>query len=151
MRYLGKLRLSRGDDPGEMGSQLPAVDLGTDFEAVQLVLGDLHSCALSSQGAVKCWGRSSRLGLGLGGGVYIGISPNEMGDALPAVDLGPLPAVQIAAGTRHTCVAACPHPVHGLVVSPVSHRVTLPVAGAVRRLGKVLGCESQGSTWIWQP
>ncbi|CAE7203790.1 rngB, partial [Symbiodinium sp. CCMP2456] len=98
-------REHRGDDTGEMGSELPAVDLGTDFEAVQLAVGDFHSCALSSQGAVKCWGRSDRLGLGLGDtAVYIGASPNEMGDALPAVDLGLLPAVQITAGDRHTCV-----------------------------------------------
>ncbi|CAE6963162.1 unnamed protein product, partial [Symbiodinium sp. CCMP2592] len=95
---------NRGDEPGEMGSNLTAVDLGTDFEAVQLALGYAHSCALSSQGAVKCWGQGNRLGLGLGdGGVYIGTSPNEMGDALPVVDLGPLPAVQIAAGYLHTC------------------------------------------------
>ncbi|CAE7752530.1 HERC4 [Symbiodinium sp. CCMP2456] len=95
---------SRGNDPGEMGSELPAVDLGTDFQAAQLALADSHSCALSSQGAVKCWGQSDRLGLGLGdSGVYIGASPNQMGDALPAVDLGPLPA-QITAGFSHACV-----------------------------------------------
>ena len=106
------LRLNRGDEPGEMGSALPAVDLGTDFEAVQLALGEYHSCALSSQGAVKCWGWSTDLGLGLDDSEgYIGAGPNEMGDALPAVDLGPLPAVQIAAGAQHTCAAACPHPV----------------------------------------
>ncbi|CAE7688638.1 unnamed protein product [Symbiodinium sp. CCMP2592] len=94
----------RGDEPGEMGSNLTAIDLGTDFEAaVQLALGDYHSCALSSQGTVKCWGRGDRLGLGLPA-VGIGNSPNEMGNALPAVDLGPLPAAQIAAGSRHTCV-----------------------------------------------
>ncbi|CAE6963215.1 unnamed protein product [Symbiodinium sp. CCMP2592] len=95
---------NRGDEHGEMGSELPVVDLGTDFEAVQLALGYAHSCALSSQSAVKCWGQSNRLGLGLGdGGRYIGTNPNEMGDALPVVDLGPLPAVQIAAGAFHTC------------------------------------------------
>ncbi|CAE7688605.1 unnamed protein product [Symbiodinium sp. CCMP2592] len=83
-----KLREDRGDEPGEMGSNLPAIDLGTDFEAVQLALGGHHSCALSSQGTVKCWGQGDLLGLGL---------------APAVVDLGPLPAVQIAAGDRHTC------------------------------------------------
>ncbi|CAE7765918.1 UVR8 [Symbiodinium sp. CCMP2592] len=97
--------MDRGENLEEMGTQLPTVDLGTGFEAVQLVAGSYHTCALSRQGAVKCWGWSGYLGLGLSEnpGSYVGTGPGEMGDALPALDLGDLPIIQLAAGYLHTC------------------------------------------------
>eukprot|EP00439_Symbiodinium_sp_Y106_P023598 s3671_g2.t2 len=96
--------MNRGDFLEEMGTQLPTVDLGTNFEAVQLVAGEYHTCALSRRGAVKCWGSSGYLGLGKYPGSYVGTGPGEMGDALPELDLGAkLPVLQLAAGDRHTC------------------------------------------------
>ena len=101
--------MNRGDFLEEMGTQLPTVDLGTNFEAVQLVAGEYHTCALSRRGAVKCWGSSGYLGLGKYPGSYVGTGPGEMGDALPELDLGAkLPLLQLAAGDRHTCAAAWP-------------------------------------------
>ncbi|CAE7845391.1 UVR8 [Symbiodinium necroappetens] len=95
---------NRGDNPGEMGSELPALDLGTDFEPVELTAGAYHTCALSRRGTVKCWGYAYLLGLGWSAAAgYIGSRPNEMGDSLPTLDLGALPAVQISAGVVHTC------------------------------------------------
>ncbi|CAE7805594.1 unnamed protein product [Symbiodinium sp. CCMP2592] len=93
---------NRGDDPDEMGSALPTVDLGMDFEAVQLAAGTYHTCALSSQGKIKCWGWGAYLGLGLSGG-WVGTGPQEMGENLPFLDLGPLPAQQIATKWESTC------------------------------------------------
>ncbi|CAE7592672.1 HERC5 [Symbiodinium microadriaticum] len=94
---------NRGDNPGEMGSELPALDLGTDFEPVELTAGAYHTCALSRRGTVKCWGLDYLLGLGWSAAVYIGSSPNEMGDSLPTLDLGAVPAEQISAGWAHAC------------------------------------------------
>jgi alpha-tubulin suppressor-like RCC1 family protein len=94
----------RGDSPGEMGDNLPAVDLGSGRRAMQISAGLTHTCALLDDGHVKCWGTNSDGQLGLGDTRDRGIHPGEMGDALPPVDLGPgRTAVSIAAGFSHTC------------------------------------------------
>lgn len=108
-----------GDDPGEMGDALPFVDLGEDFFVVQVTTGTTHSCALSDDGRVKCWGANAdvdqpepptyevrppgnfgRLGTG-DETVYL----TATGDSLPEVDLGSTagPVVAVAAGWDHTC------------------------------------------------
>jgi len=78
----------RGDDPGEMGDALPAVNLGTGRFAKLISAGNQHSCALLDDGTVKCWGTNQHGQLGLGDREMRGDDPGEMGDALPAVDLG---------------------------------------------------------------
>lgn len=78
----------RGDDPGEMGNLLSAVDLGSARGVVQIALGWYHSCALLDDGTVKCWGDNSFGQLGRGDVQSRGDDPGEMGDALPALDLG---------------------------------------------------------------
>src|SRR5262249_38128690 len=94
----------RGDNPGEMGDNLPAVDLGAGKKAVALTGGDSHHCALLSDGSVKCWGRNLEGELGLGDTNNRGDNPGEMGDNLPAVDLGAgKTAVAIDAGGYCSC------------------------------------------------
>ncbi|KAJ1474415.1 hypothetical protein T484DRAFT_3264942 [Baffinella frigidus] len=93
---------SRGDGGGEMGDSLPAVQLGTGRSAVALALGGDHSCALLDDASVKCWGRNwdGLLGRGTDEWGYRA----EMGDDLPAVDLGAgRTAVQLAAGRWQNC------------------------------------------------
>jgi cysteine-rich repeat protein len=96
----------RGDEPGEMGDALPAVDLGTGKTAVAASVGGWHTCALLGGGQVKCWGNNEIGNLGLGDTSSRGGMPGEMGDALPAVDLG-TGNTAIAVATRlfgrHTC------------------------------------------------
>lgn len=57
---------SIGDEADEMGDHLKVVDLGNEFEAIQIVTGMEHNCALSAHRNVKCWGKnlSGQLGLG---------------------------------------------------------------------------------------
>lgn len=94
----------RGDAPFEMGNNLPAVDLGTDMVPVALSAGGIHTCALSTTGRVKCWGRNAVGQLGLGDNTHRGTMPGQMGDNLPAVDLGTMKwATAITAGWGHTC------------------------------------------------
>jgi alpha-tubulin suppressor-like RCC1 family protein len=95
----------RGDEPGEMGDALPAVDLGTGRTATAVACGGWHTCAVLDNGEVKCWGHNQRGLLGLGDAAQRGDNPGEMGEALPAVDLGAgQPAVAIGCGEYHTCV-----------------------------------------------
>ncbi|MBN2361778.1 MAG: hypothetical protein JXR83_20165 [Deltaproteobacteria bacterium] len=90
-----------GDSPDELGSALPPIELGTDFSPIDVVTGMSHTCALSTGGAVKCWGNNENGQLGLGDTNSRGAA---MGDALPVVDLGTArPLSMAAAGGRNTC------------------------------------------------
>jgi alpha-tubulin suppressor-like RCC1 family protein len=94
----------RGDASGEMGDDLPAVDLGTGRFATAISAGALHTCALLDDKSVKCWGSNMYGELGLGDKRTRGDASGEMGDNLPAVDLGPdHVATAISAGFHHTC------------------------------------------------
>lgn len=94
----------RGTAPGQMGDALPTVNLGTGRTATQVAAGRFHACALLDNGQVKCWGDNANGQLGLGDMTSRGGAPGEMGDALPAVDLGTgRAAIQMAAGAYHTC------------------------------------------------
>ena len=100
---------SRGDGKNEMGDNLPQVDLGSGAKAVAVAAGVDHSCALLDSGAVKCWGKNFYGQLGLGDGSDRGDKPGEMGDKLPAVDLGTgAKAVEVVAGDAHTCAPVRP-------------------------------------------
>lgn len=97
-------RENRGDDPGEMGDNLPSVSLGTGEIPVALGLGGAHSCAILQGGAVKCWGNNPYGELGLGDHRSRGGAPGDMGDALPFVNLGSgRRAISLAAGLYSTC------------------------------------------------
>ncbi|KXZ43346.1 hypothetical protein GPECTOR_93g616 [Gonium pectorale] len=95
---------TRGDNPGEMGDNLPFVDLGTGRTAVAMAAGAYHTCAILDTARVKCWGRAANGQLGYGDTNNRGDNPGEMGDNLPFVDLGTgRTAVVLAGGHYHTC------------------------------------------------
>eukprot|EP00798_Chlamydomonas_sp_ICE-L_P009609 gene9609-7522_t len=84
----------------QMGDKLPAVDLGTGRSATAIAAGGNHTCALLDNGVLKCWGANN---LGQLGRVDTE-GCEDMGDDLPAVDLGTgRSATAIAAGRVHTC------------------------------------------------
>ncbi len=94
----------RGDGPGEMGDNLPAVNLGTGRTATAISAREAHACALLDNGSIKCWGFNNRGQLGLGDMLWRGDNPGEMGDNLPTVDLGPgQTATAVAVGYVSTC------------------------------------------------
>ncbi len=96
--------LPRGDRPDQMGDDLAAIDLGTGRAAIDIAAGSLHTCALLDNGTVKCWGRNASGQLGQGDADSRGDNSDEMGDDLPAIDLGTgRAATAIAAGGGHTC------------------------------------------------
>ncbi len=97
---------ARGDGPNEMGDSLPTVNLGAGRTAIAITSGTNHTCALLTDGAVKCWGTNADGQLGQGNpdlGIR-GDNPGDMGDSLPAVTLGVgRTATAISAGDSFTC------------------------------------------------
>ena len=71
-----------------------------NLRATQLALGQDHSCALFSDGTVRCWGLGADGRLGMGGTDTIG--DDEPAGSAPAVDLGGK-AIALVAGDAHTC------------------------------------------------
>jgi cysteine-rich repeat protein len=94
----------RGDEPGEMGENLPIVDLGSVGALVDQCSGSGYRCALDEAGIMKCWGLNDRGMLGTEDYENRGDQPGEMGDSLDAIDLGTdTSAVQIACGRTTVC------------------------------------------------
>lgn len=94
----------RGDGFGEMGSSLPPVNLGAGRKALHIAAGAHHNCAMLDNGTVKCWGSGYGGKLGIGTTQNRGDGPNEMGNSLPAVNLGTFNrAVQLDLGWNHSC------------------------------------------------
>lgn len=85
---------------GEFPSAAGDVNLGAP--ATQLTAGWFHTCAITENDEVLCWGRGASGRLGYASTVSVGATfpPVNAG----AVDIGPGVPVQIAAGLGHTCV-----------------------------------------------
>ncbi|NOU32878.1 MAG: hypothetical protein HOO96_33655 [Polyangiaceae bacterium] len=98
--------LLRGAVSADMGASLAFVALGAGRTARHISAGTAHTCALLDNAKVKCWGAN---GGGQLGGVPsssgpIGDQPDEMGDALPAIDLGTgRTVVELVSGASWSC------------------------------------------------
>lgn len=97
-------RINRGDQPNQMGDNLPYVDLGEGRTAKKISAGYFHTCALLDNNKVKCWGYNTQGQLGLGDSSTRGERPGRMGDNLPYVDLGKdKAAIKIYSTSFSTC------------------------------------------------
>ena len=113
-------RQNIGDEAGEMGNNLSAIDLGTvdgtangpALAAITIDTSFYHVCALLTNGRVKCWGNGADGQLGQGHTNGIGDEVAEMGNNLNAINLGtvdgrdsgaPLTAKTISVGHYHSC------------------------------------------------
>lgn len=74
--------LARGDQPNEMGDNLPAVSLGTGRTASTMSAGYQFACAVLDNSSLKCWGKPD----GNGTDAQLGDEANEMGDTLPSLE-----------------------------------------------------------------
>lgn len=70
--------------------------------ALQVAAGGDHTCAIQTNGSIKCWGSNSSGQLGIGNQTTMGDQAGQMGADLPKVDLR-LPAIQLSAGDNHNC------------------------------------------------
>lgn len=77
-----QLAFNIGDNFNEMGDHLPYVNLGTGLGAYLISMEDYHSCAVLTNGEIKCWGLNSSGALGYGDKTNRGNSLNTMGDFL---------------------------------------------------------------------
>ena len=99
---------NRGFGANEMGTHLPSVDLGSGWTVVEVAAGNSHTCARLEDGAaraLKCWGSNNFYGrLGMGDSISRGGAGGEMGDLLPAVQLGTGRwALALDLGIVHSC------------------------------------------------
>lgn len=93
-----------GDEPTELGASLAPIELGSDFEVVGLDGDGATLCARASSGQIKCWGSNDRGQLGIGSMLDRGADPEQMGDALPEVELeSSASAIQVSVGYQHAC------------------------------------------------
>lgn len=76
------------DAIAEVGGTVPFVNLGTGRTALAIATGAYHSCALLDNSSLKCWGHNSFGQLGIGSANRRGDSSGEMGDNLPAANVG---------------------------------------------------------------
>lgn len=92
---------SRGGSIAGMGDNLPVVNLGQT--AMELSLGENHSCARLQDGSLKCWGQNSSGELGQGDTDNRGDAAGEMA-SLSSISLGSGRSVKsLSAGANHTC------------------------------------------------
>mgnify|MGYP002783528530 CR=1 FL=1 len=88
------------DDGNAVDDDGCQADCTETLGATQVVSGWYHTCALTTTGEVRCWGRNNYGQLGQGNTVQIG--DDELPKAIPAVDIG-AKAVGLALGEWHTC------------------------------------------------
>jgi len=94
----------RGTAAGQMGDNLPAVNLGAGRTATSVSVGQEFNCARLDDMSIKCWGNSFYGQLGYGNTQKLGDGAGEMGDNLPAVDLGAgRTAKVLGVGGEHVC------------------------------------------------
>jgi len=85
-----------GDQGNELPSNLPS-DIITGAQVTEVAAGDFHTCALSSDGQLKCWG------LGSSGQLGYGDFANQFTPGADGVNLDGVTAYRISTGAAHTC------------------------------------------------
>jgi alpha-tubulin suppressor-like RCC1 family protein len=105
INHSGQVECWGESDYGQTGpAQKQAISLGTGHYATAVATGFFHTCAILENGMLKCWGRNDSGQLGLGDSLNRGLSANDLGDNLPAVNLGTgRTAKAISLGYSHTC------------------------------------------------
>ena len=82
---------SMGISPATIGDYLPRVNLGSGLGARCVMSGYSHSCVVTMDNRLKCWGDQNGGKLGTGSSSSHGHAENTMGNALPFVDIGGTP------------------------------------------------------------
>ena len=95
----------RGGAPGQMGDNLPYVDLGTGRTAKKIFAGQARVCALLDNNDLKCWGNNFSGAMGQGHlTTHVGVTAGQMGDNLAPIALG---TGLVAASVMHQGESIC--------------------------------------------
>ncbi|MFO7563519.1 MAG: DUF4215 domain-containing protein [Enhygromyxa sp.] len=96
----GQLGYGNSDFIGDDETPASAGPVSVGGPVVSIGAGWYHTCAILTNGEVKCWGRGNDGRLGYGNTAWVGLfnTPESVG----SVDLGGL-AVKIDGGNAHTC------------------------------------------------
>ncbi len=114
----GKIRCWGSNDSGQLGIA-STLSIGDDEDpadaqemllgkpATRVAVGGNHSCVITNEAKVRCWGRNNSGQLGYGHNQSIGDNeaPNSAGDIslIPASLPADTPATGLALGNEHTC------------------------------------------------
>jgi alpha-tubulin suppressor-like RCC1 family protein len=94
---------SKGRSAGDMGDNLPYVNLPDGTQVVKLAVGDNHVCVLLDDQTVRCWGDNQYGQLGVGSTQNVGSDPAHMSNALKAVNFGEQTPLELVANGNSTC------------------------------------------------
>ncbi len=102
----GMLGRGTGGTGFDSSAKRSSVALGTGRTATALQLGDKRTCALLDNQTLKCWGENGGFSTSGLTGLARGDNAGEMGDALPAVNVGTGRTIRrLSSGTsNHLCV-----------------------------------------------
>lgn len=96
----GRLGYGNTDDIGDTETPASAGDVDVGGAVAELAAGGGHTCAILSDGRLRCWGYGSYGQLGTGSSAHIG-------DGETPASVSPVPfngpVVQVVAGEYHTC------------------------------------------------
>ena len=97
---------NKGDNPGEMGNNLPFVNAGSGTSIEAVSIGNILTCVAvtgSQGGGVKCWGETENGQLGIESRAPRG---SVLGDSIGFTDIGDLSLhgaiLQVVSGDRHS-------------------------------------------------
>ena len=103
---LGRLGIGSshiGDEPGEMGNNLRALNLPSAVSYTAVAQSANSACFLRTDGKVNCVGGNNSRELGIGAQNNYGSKPGDLGANTPLIDFSPLLVTQITAGDLHFC------------------------------------------------
>lgn len=105
-------QLGTGNTTQQNSPQL--LNLGTGYQALDLVTRNTSNCALLTSSQIKCWGNNSNGQLGYGDVTMRGNSAGSIGDSLLSLSLpgGVTPIRQMALGDTHACLIDAGGQVH---------------------------------------
>jgi alpha-tubulin suppressor-like RCC1 family protein len=83
---LGPSSTTVGVSASQMGDNLPAVNVGSGLDVLDVQAGETHTCALLTNNDVKCWGNNANGQLGQGSIVNLGDNIGEM-SSLQSIDI----------------------------------------------------------------
>jgi alpha-tubulin suppressor-like RCC1 family protein len=93
-----------GNHPANVPSDLGNVPISATHRAVQVSAGNTHTCALLSNGKVRCWGNGGGGRLGYGTSENVGDTQSSIPAIVGDVMVSPTAAVvHVSAGQSHSC------------------------------------------------